>query len=147
MVLNLRKSEIEHHKQFVIRSWNEGDMTIWSKFVQRVCYNGIEYRSNSFFLFGLIFLSTFWAWKLLNWDSYIGASFGNFWYQILVSSWRQLTLVHNWKVVKIIPCPWDLFWIFHFFYAYCYIAWNEKYFFKKFLIFVFLMKSKFPWEG
>ena len=109
MVLNLRKSEIEHHKQFVIRSWNEGDMTIWSKFVQRVCYNGIEYRSNSFFLFGLIFLSTFWAWKLLNWDSYIGASFGNFWYQILVSSWRQLTLVHNWKVVKIIPCPWDLF--------------------------------------
>ena len=31
--------------------------------------------------------------------------FGKFWCQILVSSWRQLTLIHNWKVVKIIPWP------------------------------------------
>ena len=105
MILKLRKSGIKHHKRFVIRSWNEGDMVVWNKVAQRVCCNRIACGSNSFCLFSLIFWATCWAWKLLNCGSYTGASFSKFWCQILVLSRRQLALVHNWKVVKIIPWP------------------------------------------
>ena len=128
MVLKLRKSGTQLHKRFVIWSWNKGDMVVWSKAAKRVCYYRIVYGSNSFCLFGLIFWATFWAWKFLNCGSYIGASFGQFWCQILVSSLWQLALVHNWKVVKNIPWPLDLFLNISFFYAYCYIACDEKYF-------------------
>ena len=138
-VLKRSKSGIEFRKRFMIRSWNEGDMTIWSKAVQRVCCNGVAYGFNTFCLFGLIFWATSWAWKLLNCGNYTIASFGKFWCQILVSSWRQLVLVHNWKVVKNIPWPWDLLlnisFLMHIvtlhvmrilFYAYYYIACDEK---------------------
>ena len=111
-----------------------------------VCCNGIAYGSNSFCLFGLIFWAIFWVWNLPNCGSYTGASFGNFWWQILVLSWRQLALVHNWKVMKIIPWPWDLFLNISFLWILLYCM-RWKIFFKKFLILVFLMKSKFSWEG
>ena len=146
MDLKLRKSEIERCKQFTIRSWNKGDMATWSKFVQRVCCNKIAYESNTFCLFRLIFWATCWPWKLLNCCRYRGASFGKFWCQILLLSWRQLALVHNWKVVKIIPWPCDLFLNISFLWILLYCM-RWKVFFKKFLILVFLMKSKFSWEG
>ena len=87
----------------------------------------VAYMSNSFCLIKLIFWATRWAWKLLNCGSYTGASFGKFWCQILVSSWRQLALVHNWKVVKNIPWPWDLFlnFLFLFLCILLYCMWWE----------------------
>ena len=63
-----------------------------------------------FCFFRLIFRATCWAWKLLNYGSYTRASFVKFWIQVLMLSWRQLSLIHNWKVVKNIPWPWDLLW-------------------------------------
>ena len=78
-VLKRSKSGIEFRKRFMIRSWNEGDMTIWSKAAQRVCCYRIAYGSNSFCLFRLFFWATCWAWKLLNCGSHTEGSFGKSW--------------------------------------------------------------------
>ena len=73
--------------------------------------------------------------------------FGKFWCQILVSSWRQLALVHNWKVVKNIPWPWDLFlnFLFLFLCILLYCIWREIFY--KFLILNYLVENKFSLEG
>ena len=54
-----------------------------------------------------------------------------------------MALVHNWKFARNIPWPCDLFFEYFLFYAYCYIACDEKFFSKRLLIFVFLMKIYF----
>ena len=67
MVLKLRKSKIKHFKRFVILSWNKGDMANRINAMQRTCYYGIIYESNSFRLFGLdfgLFLLALFCWQL-----------------------------------------------------------------------------------
>ena len=66
-VLKFRKSRIQCFKRIAIQSWNMGDMTDWSKTVQRACTYGIEFRPNCFWLFE----PNFWASFCDNWAHWV----------------------------------------------------------------------------